>query len=114
MVYGRPQGCKQGGFGDRQVEETRQITIRKSVLDSKKKWVKNRKHTESCPYIIRITGVEMDLWVQNSENTALVPLGGQILSSPERGEGRGPESETWAFSILHPLGRVALHFPSAC
>lgn len=37
MVYGRPQGCKQGGFGDRQVEETRQITIRKSVLDSKKK-----------------------------------------------------------------------------
>lgn len=49
--------------------------------------VKNRKHAESCPCIIRITGAEMDPRMQNPENTALAPLHGQILSSPERGEG---------------------------
>lgn len=37
MVCGRPQGCKRGGSGDRQVEESKQNTIRKLVLDSKKK-----------------------------------------------------------------------------
>lgn len=37
MVFGRPEGCKRGGSGDRQVEESRPITMRKSVLDSKKK-----------------------------------------------------------------------------
>lgn len=75
MVCGRPQGCKQEGSGDRQVEESRQITITKS----------NRKHAESFPYIICITGAEIDPRMQNPENTAVAPLLGQSLSSTERG-----------------------------